>query len=90
MIKIDAPRLVEDGHDVVVVAKITGLEQTGSLRFRLPIRYAPAPEAMADAMLPVGLMLSMASKQDLDLVAPEFHNFSAPENVPAVAPQRCL
>lgn len=70
MIKIDAPRLVEDGHDVVVVAKITGLEQTGSLRFRLPIRYAPAPEAMADAMLPVGLMLSMASKQDLDLVAP--------------------
>jgi len=70
VVKIDTPRLLEDGHDVVVIAKITGLEQTGNLRFRLPADYAPAPEAMADAMLPIGLMLSMASNQDLDLVAP--------------------
>lgn len=70
MVKISRPRLEEDGQEAVVVAKVSGLEQKGSLRFRLPAKYAPTPEAMADAMLPVGLMLAMATDQRLELEAP--------------------
>jgi len=70
VIRINRPRLLEDGPDVVVTSKLSGLEQKGSLRFRLPAEYAPTPEAMADAMLPIGLMLSMATDQTLELESP--------------------
>lgn len=70
MVRIRTPRLIEDGRDVVVSARMTGIEPSGTLRFRLPARYAPTSEAMADAILPVGLMLAMATDHVLELDAP--------------------
>lgn len=70
MVKIRTPRLLAEDAEVVVSAKLSGIEPAGNLRFRLPARYAPTPEAMADAMLPVGLMLAMATDQKLELEAP--------------------
>src|SRR5699024_165456 len=69
-LKIDITTLLAADLVLVVIAKFTGLEQMIELRLRLPAGYTLAYEAMADAMLPISLMLSMASNQDLDLVAP--------------------
>ena len=70
MVKILTPELLHDGDDVVVTARISGTAPAGTLRFRLPAKYAPTEEAMADAMLPVGLLLAMATDQILELQAP--------------------
>lgn len=70
MVKIHTPELMRDGSDVVITARITGITPAGTLRFRLPARYAPSEESMADAMLPPGLLLAMATGQMLELQAP--------------------
>lgn len=70
MVKINTPVLLHDGDDVVVTARISGIAPAGILRFRLPAVYAPSEEAMADAMLPTGLLLAMATDQMLELQAP--------------------
>lgn len=70
MVKIQTPELKHEGDEVVVTARLSGITPSGSLRYRLPATYAPSPEAMADAMLPVGLLLAMANGQSLELEAP--------------------
>jgi hypothetical protein len=60
----------DDDDDVVIVAALSDMEPSDNLRFRLPARYAPSPEAMADALFPVGLLLAMATNQKLVLEAP--------------------
>ncbi|MGP5318967.1 hypothetical protein ACTXMB_09820 [Arthrobacter rhombi] len=70
MVKIHTPELLHDGGDVVVSARISGITPAGTMRFRLPAMYAPSKEAMADAMLPAGLLLAMATGQTLELQAP--------------------
>lgn len=70
MICIGTPQLIEEGPDVIVTAALSGIEPSGNLRFRFPARYAPTPEAMADSMLPVGLMLAMSKGTELELNAP--------------------
>lgn len=70
MVKIHTPKLLHDGDEAVVTAQISGITPSGTLRFRLPEMYAPSKEAMADAMLPVGLLLAMATDQTLELQAP--------------------
>lgn len=70
MVNISKPELIEEGPDVVVTASLTDIEPSGRLRIRLPAQYSPPPEAMADAMLPFGLLLAMSTNQTLTLEAP--------------------
>lgn len=70
MVKIQTPELLHEGDDVIVSARISGISPAGALRFRFPAEYAPTEEAMADAMLPAGLLLAMATGQMLELQAP--------------------
>ncbi|SKC35876.1 hypothetical protein [Krasilnikoviella flava] len=70
MVRITTPELVRDGDDAVVTAELSGIRPAGTLRYRFPVAHSPTPEAMADAVLPIGLMLAMATDRELVLDAP--------------------
>jgi hypothetical protein len=70
MVQISAPELVRDGDDAVVTAELTGIRPAGTLRYRIPAAHEPTPEAMADALFPIGLLLAMATDRELVLDAP--------------------
>ena len=70
MVHIDTPRLIADGPDVLVKAKLSGVQPSGTIRQRLPATYAPSAEAMNDSVFPIGLMLAMATGTPLSLSAP--------------------
>lgn len=70
MVRISTPELVRDGDDAVVTAELSGVRPAGTIRYRFPAAYEPTPEAMADALFPIGLMLAMSTDHELVLDAP--------------------
>ncbi|MCK9795024.1 hypothetical protein M1843_14830 [Isoptericola sp. 4D.3] len=70
MVRINTPELERDGDEVVVKAELSGIRPAGTLRYRFPAAHEPSPEAMADALFPIGLLLAMATDRELVLDAP--------------------
>lgn len=70
MVHIDTPRVIADGPDALVKARLSGIQPSGTIRQRLSAHSAPSAEAMNDSVFPVGLMLAMATGTPLSLSAP--------------------